>query len=250
NPQELCLIDSFIWPFPDEEALGALDLAIDACVDFVKATGMPFISGKDSLSSTYRGTNEIIKIPPVLCVSVFGRLPDLKKTVSSDLKSAGNLLWLVGSRKPEELGGSVFYRLQNLTRTNLPQINLEHFMQTCQELHKAIQSGQVKACHDLSEGGWSAAAAEMASGCELGLKLQIQALEKPEEFLFNETAGCFLVETSPEIDLSRQFSFCRLIGSVQEKTEIIVQQQGQILVQASLADLKQAWQKPLKEVFG
>ena len=44
DPRELCLIDNFIWPFPDEESLGALDLAVDACVDFVKATGMPFIS--------------------------------------------------------------------------------------------------------------------------------------------------------------------------------------------------------------
>ncbi len=250
NPRELCLIDNFIWPFPDEESLGALDLAIDACVDFVKASGMPFISGKDSLSSTYRREGEVIKIPPVLCVSVFGRLPDWKKTVSSDLKAAGNLLWLAGSRNPAEMGGSVFYRLQNLTKTNLPKINLANFMQTCQEIYQAIQNGQIKACHDLSEGGLAAAAAEMAFGGGLGLKLQMTAQDKPEEFLFNETAGCFLIETEPGIDLSSQFSFCRLIGSVQAEPEIIVQQGEQTVLKAQLADLKQAWQKPLKEVFG
>ncbi|MCL6619968.1 MAG: hypothetical protein K6T33_09295, partial [Thermomonas hydrothermalis] len=42
NPKELVLIDNFIWPFPDEESLGALDRAVDACVDFVRATGMPW----------------------------------------------------------------------------------------------------------------------------------------------------------------------------------------------------------------
>ena len=26
NPAEMALIDNFIWPFPDEESLGALDL--------------------------------------------------------------------------------------------------------------------------------------------------------------------------------------------------------------------------------
>ncbi|MHB8986783.1 MAG: AIR synthase-related protein, partial [Eubacteriales bacterium] len=91
DPRETVLIDNFIWPFPDEDRLGALDRAVDACVDFVRETGMPFISGKDSLSSTYRAKDgTVIRIPPVLCVSAFGRIPDVSKTVSADFKAAGS----------------------------------------------------------------------------------------------------------------------------------------------------------------
>ena len=54
NPREACLIDNFIWPVPDAESLGGLDRAVDACVDVMQALGIPFVSGKDSLSSTYR----------------------------------------------------------------------------------------------------------------------------------------------------------------------------------------------------
>ena len=63
NPEEMALIDNFIWPFPDEESLGALDLAVDACVDFPAPQVCPS-SRKDSLSSTYRGRDgKVIKIP-------------------------------------------------------------------------------------------------------------------------------------------------------------------------------------------
>jgi len=46
NPQELVLIDNFIWPFPDKESLGALDRAVDACVDFVKCYWHAFYLGQ------------------------------------------------------------------------------------------------------------------------------------------------------------------------------------------------------------
>lgn len=252
NPCEMVLIDNFIWPFPDEELLGALDMAVDACVDFVKATGMPFISGKDSLSSTYRGKDgTVIKIPPVLCVSAFGRIPDVSKTVSADFKEAGNQIVLLGYRNTEEMAGSVYCQSHGLTGSNLPRINPGELMTVLKALYRSAGSGNLKACHDISEGGLAAALAEMCFGGDIGAVIKIPENEKAVNFLFNETAGCFLAEIpsgqKPE-DIFGNIP-CRIIGVTTSDRSITVKQSGDDLLTLELEHLKAAWQQPMKEVF-
>src|SRR2546421_726472 len=64
------LINNYIWPVPDPESLWSLNQSVEAVVDFMHALKIPVISGKDSLSSTYRYPDgKVLKIPPVLCMS-------------------------------------------------------------------------------------------------------------------------------------------------------------------------------------
>ncbi|MEW6274283.1 MAG: phosphoribosylformylglycinamidine synthase subunit PurL [Bacillota bacterium] len=251
NPKETVLIDNFIWPFPDEESLGALDRAVDACVDFARATGMPFISGKDSLSSTYRSKDIMLKIPPVLCVSAFGRLPDIKMTASADFKRAGSTLILVGKRNPAEMAGSVYYDLAGCLGNNLPQIDLQVLPRVLQAVHRAIAAGKILACHDISEGGLAACLAEMCFGGDLGAEIDLPAEARPDFFLFNETAGCFLVELG-EADPGELFAgipYLR-VGATRPEQQITVYQDGKELFRMELKMLKEAWQKPMQKVFG
>ncbi|MFZ5644001.1 MAG: phosphoribosylformylglycinamidine synthase subunit PurL [Bacillota bacterium] len=253
NPGDLCLIDNFIWPYPDEESLGALDMAVDACVDFVKATGMPFISGKDSLSSTYRNSDgTMIKIPPVLCVSVFGRVADIKATVTADFKKKGSVVALVGARNASEMAGSVYCRTMGISGKNLPKINLEETNRVFHGLHLAIKKGIVLSCHDISEGGLAAAVAEMCFGGGVGCRIDIGTGDLPEEFMFNETAGNFLVELEDEDIISDIFNGvpCRVIGKTTEDTAIAVYREGNLLFRADIEVLRDAWKRPMREVFG
>ncbi len=253
GPGEICLIDNFIWPYPDPESLGALDMAVDACADFVKATGIPFISGKDSLSSTYRGAGgTVIKIPPVLCVSVFGRIRDVRHTVSAPFKKAGSALALVGRRDPSAMAGSVYCRLSGTEGTNLPQVDPRALMDTLRSLHAAIESGKVLACHDISEGGLAAALAEMCIGGDVGAEVWMEHGDVPEEFLFNETSGVFLVETEDEKQLLELFGGtpCKIIGRTARDRSICVYRNGGKLFSVGTDVLKEAWKRPMKEVFG
>lgn len=253
NPREMVLIDNFIWPFPDEESLGALDLAVDACVDFVRATGMPFISGKDSLSSTYRGKDgKVIKIPPVLCVSTFGRLPDVNRTISADLKGSGNLLVLVGAREINQMAGSVYCNLHGQTGTNLPRIDLSILPGVLEAVHLAISGGQLLACHDISEGGLAAALAEMCFGGGLGARITIPPGDRPDFFMFNETAGCFLMELTANTNAYQLFAGLpyQVLGHTIAEPLIEARHVGDTLFCLNLALLKEAWQRPMKEVFG
>lgn len=252
NPREMVLIDNFIWPFPDEELLGALDLAVDACVDFVQATGMPFISGKDSLSSTYRGKDgTVIKIPPVLCVSAFGRIPDVSRTVSADFKETGSRIVLVGYRNTGEMAGSVYYDLLGAVGNNLPKIDPARLMKVFEAVHGAVNSGKLLACHDISEGGLAAALAEMCFGGGTGANIKIPEGERAENFLFNETAGCFLAEIPSGTDPVEIFGevLCTVIGETAAGRSITAEQSGEVLFNLDLEKLKEAWQRPMKEVF-
>ncbi|MFX4260606.1 phosphoribosylformylglycinamidine synthase subunit PurL [Pelotomaculum propionicicum] len=252
NPSEIVLIDNFIWPFPDEELLGALDMAVDGCVDFVGATGMPFISGKDSLSSTYRGKDgTVIKIPPVLCVSAFGRIPDVSKTVSADFKEAGNHVVLLGFRDTDEMAGSVYCQIHDLPGSNLPRINPADLMRVLKSLYRAVSAGKLRACHDISEGGLAAALAEMCFGGDTGVVIEIPENEKAVNFMFNETAGCFLAEVPAGLapgDIFRDIP-CRIIGVTTKDKSIALKQSGGHLFNLELDDLSAAWQQPMKEVF-
>ncbi len=251
DPRELVLIDNFIWPVPEGRFLALLDRAVDACADFSRALGMPFISGKDSLSSTYKGGNEVIHIPPVLCVSAFGRLPDVKRTVSADFKGAGNTLVIVGNRVVEEMAGSVYYELLGHLGTRLPRVNLEKLPGVLRAVNRAIAGEAVLACHDISEGGLMAAVAEMGFGGGFGAAIDFPEYIRPDFFLFNETPGCFVVELSPGADPGDLFGDTAflVIGTTTPQPVISVNQ-GTELFTVALDRLCVAYRQPLKEVFG
>lgn len=166
--REAALIDNFIWPFPDEESLWDLDRAVDACCAFMDAFKLPFVSGKDSLSSTYRRGDFVLKIPPVLCVSSFGKISDVTKTVTADFKRAGSHIVFVGDPDVTTMGGSVYYDIMGQRGGRVPRVQLEYLPQLFDWLHAHIANGDILACQDISEGGVAAALAEMCFGGSRG----------------------------------------------------------------------------------
>lgn len=254
NPAEAWLIDNFIWPFPDEESLGALDRAVDGCVAAMEAFRRPFISGKDSLSSTYRGKDgTVIKIPPVLCISAFGRIPDVRKTVSVDFKEPYSYIVFVGVLDPLAMGGSVYYDIHGYVGNFLPKLDLAFLPNVFDAMHRLIQQGSVLACHDISEGGVAAALAEMCFGGGYGAEVDLRPLGagRPDFLFFNEMAGSFLLEVRPD-DILAIISAgvpAAILGRTIPEPMVSVTDGPDILFTVSVEELKRAWQQPMKEVF-
>ncbi|MCL4361772.1 phosphoribosylformylglycinamidine synthase subunit PurL [Candidatus Dependentiae bacterium] len=249
------LIDNFIWPCPDEYYLGQLDASLDACVDAMKTFKIPFISGKDSLSSTYQyPTGEKLQIPPVLCISAFGKIPDVQKTVSADFKKEDSLIVLIGELDFNALGGSTYLNIvqkESYENYKIPHVKCEQLPTIFSTVHSLINQGIIKACHDISEGGIAVAIAEMCFGGQLGAQIELQD-QRPDFFLFNETAGCFLIEIDP-INMSNEL-FEKvphyILGKTTQEKNITVYQNDKLLFEASLEYLQNAWQRPMKEIFG
>jgi phosphoribosylformylglycinamidine synthase len=124
-------------------------------------------------------------------------------------------------------------------------------MRVLKSLYRAVSAGKLRACHDISEGGLAAAMAEMCFGGDTGAVIEIPENEKAVNFLFNETAGCFLAEVPAGLapgDIFRDIP-CRIIGVTSKDKSIALKQSGDYLFNLELDDLKAAWQQPMKEVF-
>lgn len=253
-------VGNYIWPFPDEDAMGSLDLSVDAAVEMMHALQLPVISGKDSLSSTYRAKNgEVIKIPPVYAMSIFGSIPDVEKTVTSDIKKPGeSTLYMVG--KPSNgMGGSTYYDVTGGSSADIPKVDTDVLPKTLSAVERLIQSGHILSCHDISEGGVATAVAEMCFGGQSGADISLPNKADQERFLFNETAGCFVVEVSDDVNFYLELGITEgelltPLGKTTGSGQINVKQFSDALGEQNLFtvdanDLKDSWQSPMKEVF-
>ncbi len=200
DPDRIAVLDNFCWGDPlRPETLGTLIEACRGCHDAALFYGTPFISGKDSLNNEYLGTDGLRhSIPPTLLISAIGVVQDVGRSITMDLKDAGNLIYLVGE-----------FSTERKPIPNVPSATLQVY----RALHQAITNGLVKSAHDLSEGGLAIAAAEMCIGGRLGMELNIET-----STIFTEVNGCLLVEVSPESSSAFENEFSDLpfnkIGNV------------------------------------
>jgi phosphoribosylformylglycinamidine synthase len=256
DPKHIALLDNFCWGNTDRpETLGSLVRAAEACYDVSLAYGTPFISGKDSLNNEFRSKDKTISIPPTLLISALGRVLDVRKCVTMDFKEPSNLLYLIGVTK-EEMGASHYNLVNGVTGGTIPRVDLQSAPSIFEAIHKAVQAGLIRSCHDLSEGGLAVALAEMALAGGLGADLT-SAMATSQEMadeviLFSESPTRFAVEVVP----SKQTAFERLLGdhlphqligrTCKEPRLRIAGRDGEWVVWTQLAELKSAWQKPLK----
>lgn len=197
DPDQVSLLDNFSWGNPNlPDRLGSLVLASKACHDAAIAFNAPFISGKDSLNNEYADKDgRRHAIPGTLVISAMAIVPDVRKTVTMDLKQAGNALYVIGETR-NEMGGSHFNMLHDIEGGTVPQPN-ENSIETMRALHQAIQAGLVVSCHDVSEGGIAVALAEMCIAGGLGAKLRVDYGQAMKEWFFGESNCQFIVEVRP-----------------------------------------------------
>src|SRR5206468_5415408 len=128
-----------------------------------------------------------------------GRVPDVRRCVTMDLKEPSNLLFLIGATK-NEMGGSHYNLIHGIEGGTPPQVDRELAPRIFRKLHEAIQRGLVRSCHDLSEGGVATALAEMAFAGEVGADVTHLAAtgSLPDHaLLFSESATRFVLEVAP-----------------------------------------------------
>ncbi len=189
DPRATAILDNFCWGRTDDpRMLGALVRTCQACYDFAVAYGVPFISGKDSLNNEFalerddlerlvetlrrrmdtdgdewrarlpliearlRATGRLA-IPPTLLISALALVGDVRRCPGADLKpAAGAGVYYVGGLAPVGFAAAVALRVHHAVAD-------------------AIAAGLVAACHDVSDGGWLTALAEMAIAGDCGVEL-------------------------------------------------------------------------------
>src|SRR4051795_7008860 len=106
DPAKIAILDNFCWPsVDDEETMGTLVAACEACYDASKAYGIPFISGKDSLHNQFTNaeTGQVLRIPNTLLISAIGVIDDVSKCVTMDLKERPGRVLMVAAKNAGDL---------------------------------------------------------------------------------------------------------------------------------------------------
>ncbi len=169
-----------------------LDRAISGLADACDALDIPVVGGNVSLYN--EGPDGPIYPTPV--IGMVGELPDPGRVAASAFATAGDAIGLIGPFEPT-LAGSQLAKQRGELEPGLPQPDLASVATACATVRKAVRAGRLSSAHDVSDGGLACALAECAIGAGLGCRVELATLRErgcsPEEALFGEGAGGFLV---------------------------------------------------------
>ncbi len=251
----LALLDNFCWCDPIQSPdnpdgrhrLAQLVLSCQGLYDACIAYGAPLISGKDSMKNDYKHGKWRISVPPTLLVSAVGRIDDVSLAQTTDFKSEGDAIYVLGETKAE-LGASEYYAMNNAIGASVPCVNFKKNFAVYRKLELAIKRGLVASCHDCSEGGLAVALAECCIGGNVGAEVSVQGKYigklTPAQLLFSESSGRFVVSVKKKNErafcaLMRGIA-CERVGAV-KGSDLCISVRNARAVSSSVDALSAAW---------
>ncbi len=271
---------------PGQDA--ALYDTVSAVSDWCQSLGLSIPVGKDSLSmrTAWRdeaGDHQVVS-PVSLVVTAFAPVADVRATLTPQLRDAaeGSVLLLIDlGEGRQRLGGSVLAHAYGVIGTETPDLHDAALLRAAfLALRDLAAQGWILACHDRSDGGLLAAAAEMAFAGRLGVSLNLDMLtidphtadagdykiradqvavqhhERNLAALFNEEAGWLLqVPRAHRDDVLRHLrqaglSNCtHVVGMPNTRRELQVFRDGAIVYQRPLAELGRAWSETTRRIM-
>ncbi|MBI2300435.1 MAG: phosphoribosylformylglycinamidine synthase subunit PurL [Armatimonadetes bacterium] len=225
----------------------------------------PFVSGNVSLYNQSAAGNAVAPSPIVACLGV---IDDYSRCVTLQLKTPGHLLVLAGARR-DELGGSAWYEVElGVHGANVPRVDAEVERGLIHGTIDAVAGGQVRSCHDISNGGLLVTLAEMCMGGwgqgTCGAKVDLdrvafagEPVEPARERLaklFGETGG-FVLEVEPAYveDVLAVYrergAAAMVIGEVTAEASLEVTAGAKPLLAVPLEAMQRAWGGGLSEAL-
>ena len=201
--EPIAITDNLNFGNPERpEIMGQIVRAIEGMAQACADLDFPVVSGNVSL---YNETNGAA-IPPTPTVGAVGLIADYARRADFAGMRDGDVLVLIGATRGE-LGASMYLR-EVLGREDgaPPPVDLALERKVGDFVRNLILSGQVTVCHDLSDGGLIAAAAEMALASNTGLGLSAPAGAAPHAVLFGEDQARYLIavkDAAPILDAAR-----------------------------------------------
>ena len=255
-------LDNFCWCDPvrsdktpdGEYKLAQLVRANMALYDYTTCFGVPCISGKDSMKNDYRIGDNKISIPPTVLFSVMGKIEDVRKAVTMDVKHEGDVVYVLGETF-DELGGSEYYAMLGYVGNNVPKVDGPQAKRMYLALERAIDLGLIASCHDCSDGGLGVALVESSFSGGLGMEIDLRkvpakSITRNDSLFYSESASRFIVTISPqnkgEFEEVMKGKAVAEIGRVVTGNLFrVVGLKGDVVVDADIYELKEAWKSTL-----
>jgi phosphoribosylformylglycinamidine synthase len=133
-------------------------------------------------------------------IGMVGELPDPERVPGSAFAREGDAIGLLGPFEPT-LAGSELAKLRGELGAGLSSPDVPGVAAACAAVRSAVRDGRLSSAHDVSDAGLACALAESAIGGGIGCRADLQPLRErgcsPEEALFGEGSGGFLVSGEP-----------------------------------------------------
>lgn len=217
----LVAVDNFCWNYSSADTqeqrefkTAQLARANVAIRDATYATGIPFVSGKDSMSNSWTMTNEewqkflgsmepaqaekmkrdlwwevgkdgkiVISNPPTLLITMAGKIDDVSKAVTMDAKLPGDLVYVVGMTT-DEMGASEYYSFmgeqidskERFIGNKAPKTDFSAFNATYHAIESATGQGLAASIHAPTIGGLGVALAQTAFAGGWGMDVDLSKL--------------------------------------------------------------------------
>ena len=176
------------------QIVGCLEGMADAC----RALDFPIVSGNVSLYNESKATGGGSAILPTPAIGGVGLLEDWRKSATVAFKAEGEDILIVCSKLPSHLGQSLWLReVVGHELGSPPPVDLEAEARVGRFIRAQIDAGSVTAVHDVSDGGFLVALAEMALAGGMGAEIDFGEPTHLTALAFSEEQACFVV-TAPE----------------------------------------------------
>lgn len=257
NLKDVKCSGNWMWPakLPGEGA--ALYDACKAMCSVMKELGIAIDGGKDSLSMAARVGSQTVKAPGTLVVSAYVGCPDIKATVTPDLKcpqGKGILLHVDVSCGKHRLGGSALAQCFKQIGNEAPDLDKpDLFINMFNVTQQCITEKLISAGHDVSDGGLLTCVLEMAFAGNVNINLNFEgSADAFVSELFSEELGLVLeVSTDNKDKVMKMYEEagvrCIQIGSCSESEEkspqVLVRVSDKLILDSSLSDLRNIWEE-------
>ena len=215
---------------------------------------VPVISGNVSFYNESASGNSVDPSPVIACIGI---LKNYSKAITMKIKKENSTLFLIGERK-DELGGSVYYDVNNEIGAVVPIIDFEKERNMIYAVIDAINAGLLLSCHDISDGGLATTISEMILGGDadgtIGTEIDLGFTDlRADKALFSETSGfVFEVEDKNIQRLQNLFRFYKLdlmkLGTTKGKN-LIINNKNKKIIDIPISKLKEAWTKGFVEAL-
>lgn len=210
---------------------------------------IPMTSGKDSMKNDFKAGKVKISVPPTILYSMVAKIDDVRKTVTSNFKAAGDLIYILG-RTYDELGASEFYKLFDEIGAKVPKVRKVDAKRLYEKVMNVNEQNLIESCHDLSDGGLAVAVCESVIGTDFGLELDLSNFEdlSLNATLFSESHSRLVVSVKPENKDVFEELFgvdCIFIGKVIFDRKMRIIKNKKELIYLEMKDLEYVWDEGL-----
>lgn len=248
-----CVPDSAYDPVTNPD--GKLKLAKlvqmnKALFDMSTFYNIPMTSGKDSMKNDFKSGDIKISVPPTILYSMVAKIDDVRKTVTSNFKADGDLIYILGETY-NELGASEFYKLFDELGANVPKVRRENANRLYKKVMNANDHSLIASCHDLSDGGLATAITECTFTNNFGADIELGTLSDigVNALLFSESHSRFVVSVNPKDKIKFEEILTKdafYLGNVTSDNKLIINSNMRNLIDTSTNDLQSAWERGLE----